>query len=67
MNPEKAFVKEVLEQPEWNVALAEHAETLERNPRDFRAWEAIGDLYTEAGVASFGRAPNFGGGQQRWL
>lgn len=49
MNPEKAFVKEVLEQPEWNVALAEHAETLERNPRDFRAWEAIGDLYAEAG------------------
>lgn len=49
MNPEKAFVKEVLERPEWNVALAEHAETLERNPRDFRAWEAIGDLYTEAG------------------
>lgn len=49
MNPEKAFVKEVLEQPEWNVALAKHAEALEQNPKDFRAWEAIGDLYVEAG------------------
>lgn len=49
MNLQKALVKEVLEQPEWNRALAEHAEALERDPKDFRAWEAIGDLYVEAG------------------